>query len=276
VVKVVTDSTADLLASDREALDIAVVPLNVHFGDQVYRDGVDLTGDEFFEKLKAAPQLPRTSQPSVGAFEEVYRRLTGDGAEVVAIHLSSKFSGTYQASLMAAQAVAAERITVVDSQTVTMAMGFTVIEAAKAAREGASRADIDHLLTSLIPKARLLGALDTLTYLERGGRIGRARAFLGSILNIKPIVTVRDGEVHPAGRARSRTQALDRLSEMLEREGPLQRLAVLHGAAPADAEKLRSRVQPRYPELEIPFTEIGPVIGTHAGPGVLGFTFLTR
>jgi DegV family protein with EDD domain len=275
VVRIVTDSTAAIPAADQQAMAITVVPLNVHFGDQVFRDGIDLSEAEFFTRLKASARLPTTSQPSVGAFEEVFRPIREAGDEVVAVHLSAKLSGTFGAARMAADEVDPEHITVVDSGTVAMAMGFLVLEAARLARQGAPRAAITQRVEHLIPRARVICTIDTLTYLERGGRIGRAQALLGALLNVKPLLGVTDGEVLPLGRARSRAQALDRLVEILQRDGKLSHLAVLHGGAENDALKLRERVASRYPELTIPLAEIGPVIGTHTGPGVIGFTYLT-
>jgi len=275
VVRIVTDSTAAIPAADQQEMAITVVPLNVHFGDQVFRDGIDLSEAEFFARLKASPRLPTTSQPSVGAFEEIFRPLRAAGEEVLSVHLSAKLSGTFGAARMAADAVDPEHITVVDSGTVAMAMGFLVLEAARLARQGAPRPAITQRVEHLIPRARVICTIDTLTYLERGGRIGRAQALLGALLNVKPLLGVTDGEVLPLGRARSRAQALDRLVEILQRDGKLSHLAVLHGGAENDALKLRERVAGRYPELTIPLAEIGPVIGTHTGPGVIGFTYLT-
>jgi DegV family protein with EDD domain len=260
----------------QKACDITVVPLNVHIGDQVYRDRVDLSGDEFFKKLAQTSQMPRTSQPSVGAFQEAYSRLLEQGHEVVAVLLSSKVSGTYNAGLMAAQATAPDRIEVIDSRMVSMALGFIALAGAEAARDGRSRSEVADRMRALVPKARVIATIDTLTYLQRGGRIGRAQALVGSLLNVKPIIELKDGEVQPLGRARSRAQALDRLVALVERDGPLSRLAILHGGARADAERLRDRVKPHHPELEISFAETGPVLGTHTGPGVIGFTYLVQ
>jgi DegV family protein with EDD domain len=274
VVRIVTDSTADLEPAQQREFEITVVPLNVHFGDQVFRDRVDLSGEEFFRRLRTAQQLPRTSQPSVGSFEDAFRRIREKGEDVVAVHLSSKVSGTYNASLMAAQSVDKDHIDVVDSETASMALGFLALEAAERAKRGAGRDEVRAHVEKLVPKAKVLCGIDTLHYLEKGGRIGRARALLGSLLNVKPMVTLKDGAVEPLGRARSRTQLVDRLVQLLTREGKLSRLAVLHGAALQDAEKLRDRVRPSYPDLEITLTEVGPVLGTHTGPGVIGFTYL--
>ena len=274
MVRIVTDSTADLTQEQQQAAGITVVPLNVHFGDQVFRDHVDLTADEFFRRLKASAQLPRTSQPAVGVFEEAYRTLRQNGDEVVSVHLSSKVSGTYNSALMAAKGVDEKAIEVVDSLSTSMALGFMALEGAKLARAGKDRATIAERLRALVPKARVICVVDTLTYLERGGRIGKARALLGSLLNVKPILQLKDGEVVPVGRARGRPQALNKLVELLERDGHVSQLAIMHGAAQADAEQLRERVAASYPGLDILLTEIGAVLGTHTGPGVIGFTYL--
>jgi len=274
VVRIVTDSTADLTPEQQRAAGITVVPLNVHFGDEVFRDHVDLSTDEFFRRLKASSQLPHTSQPSVGAFEEAYRTLREGGDEIVAVHLSSKVSGTYNSALMAAQSVGDGEIDVVDSLSTSMALGFMALEGARLARAGRDRQAIAECLRGLVPKARVICVVDTLTYLERGGRIGKARALLGSLLNVKPILQLKDGEVVPLGRARGRPQALSRLVELLERDGTVSQLAIMHGAAQADAEQLRERVASRYPGVDIQLTEIGAVLGTHTGPGVIGFTYL--
>ncbi len=274
MVRIVTDSTADLTPEQQRAAGITVVPLNVHFGDQVFRDHVDLTTDEFFRRLKASSQLPRTSQPSVGAFEAAYRKLLEGGDEIVSVHLSSKVSGTFNSALMAAQSVGDGKIDVVDSLSTSMALGFMALEAANLARAGRDRQTVAECLRGLVAKARVICVVDTLTYLERGGRIGKARALLGSLLNVKPILQLKDGEVVPLGRARGRPQALNRLVELLERDGKVSRLAIMHGAARADAEQLRERIASTYPGVDIQLTEIGAVLGTHTGPGVIGFTYL--
>lgn len=274
MVRIVTDSTADLSESQQQSAGITVVPLNVRFGDEVFRDHVELSGDEFFNRLKAAPQLPKTSQPPVGAFEAVFRQHRQAGDDVVAVLISSKVSGTFGAAQMAAQAVDGDHIDVIDSLTVSMALGFLALEAARVAKGGASRAEVAERVRSLVPKAHVIAAVDTLTYLEKGGRIGRARALLGSLLNVKPLIMLQEGEVAPLGRARGRVQAIDKLVDQLGRAGKLTHLAVLHGAARTDAERLRERVAHNYPDLGIPFAEIGAVIGTYTGPGVIGFTYL--
>ena len=255
-------------------MGVTMVPLNVHFGDQVFRDRVDLDDREFFRRLRSSPKLPTTSQPSVGAFEEVFQQHRAAGEDVVSIHLSGKVSGTCNAARMAAATVDGDHIQVIDSLTVSMAMGFLVLEAARLARAGAEQKEVSEHVNRLVPRARVVAVIDTLTYLERGGRIGKAQALLGSLLNVKPLITLRDGEVHPLGRARSQAQALDRVIQILEREGAPTHLAVLHGAAEAEALKLRQKLAERYPHLEIPLAPISPVLGTYTGPGVLGYTCL--
>ena len=274
MVRIVTDSTADLTPEQQRAAGITVVPLNVHFGDEVFRDHVDLSTGEFFRRLKASSQLPRTSQPSVGAFEEAYRKLLDGGDEIVSVHLSSKVSGTYNSALMAAQSVGDGKIDVVDSLSTSMALGFMALEGAKLAKAGRDQQAVAECLQGLVPKARVICVVDTLTYLERGGRIGKARALLGSLLNVKPILQLKDGEVVPVGRARGRPQSLSRLVELLQRDGKVSQLAIMHGAAQTDAEQLRERVGSSYPGVDIQLTEIGAVLGTHTGPGVIGFTYL--
>jgi len=274
VVRIVTDSTADLAEDLQRAAGITVVPLNVRFGDQVFKDHVDLSSDDFFARLKTSPQLPKTSQPAVGAFEEVFRRYREAGDDVVAVLISGKVSGTVGAASAAAKSVDGDHIAVIDSFTTSMALGFLALEAARLAKNGADRAAVVDGVRGLVPKARVLAAVDTLTYLEKGGRIGRARALLGSLLNVKPLITLQDGEVAPLGRARGRPQAIDRLVELLQRDGKLSQLAVLHGGALVDAQRLKERVAGNYPGLEIRLAETGAVIGTYTGPGVIGFTYL--
>jgi DegV family protein with EDD domain len=232
VVRIVTDSTADLSQPQQGDAGVTVVPLNVRFGDEVFQDHVELSADEFFRRLKTSPQLPKTSQPPVGAFEDVFRQYREAGDDVVAVLISSKVSGTFGAAEMAAKSVDQQHIEVIDSLTASMALGFLALEGAKLAKTGASRQQVADRIRSLVPKARVLAAIDTLTYLEKGGRIGHARALLGSLLNFKPLITLQDGVVAPLGRARGRLQAIDKLVELLRRDGELTNLAVLPQPGP--------------------------------------------
>ena len=270
-VKVVTDSTADLPPEVVQELDITVVPLQVIFGEQSFRDGVDLTSEEFFRRLQQSPELPRTSQPSVGEFLLLYERLAAQTDRILSIHLSSRFSGTVQTARRAAQELIGRcRIEVIDSGTVSMAMGLAVIAAARAARDGAALDACADAARSVLRRQRVAIALDTLEYLRRGGRIGRAQAFLGSLLHLKPILTIRNGEAHPLTRVRTRRKALDEILRVCLDQGAVGQAAVMHAGSPDDARFLAEEITRRWPGIPVYIGQIGPVIGVHGGPGLLG------
>ena len=211
-VKIITDSVADLPPGVVDELGITVVPLNVRFGTDVYRDGIDLTAEQFYDKLENNQVLPVTSVPSPGAFAEAYDKLAEETDEILAIMVSSKLTATYEVALQSIGLMKRKcRVEVIDSRWAVMAQGFIVMEAAKAANSGASLEDIMDVTRKNIPRVDFLSTFDTLEYLKRGGRIGKAQAFLGSMLKINPIITLRDGVVEPAGRTRSRTKAIERL-----------------------------------------------------------------
>lgn len=275
-VRIVTDSTADLPPWLAQELAISIVPLSVIFGDEVYREGVDITHDAFYEKLVQGRVLPTTSAPSVGDFLAVYERLLEEKAEIVSIHLSSKLSATYNNACQAAQMLAGRgaRIEVIDSRLITMGMSFVVLEAARAARSGASVGEIRELVERMVPRVHIVFVVDTLEYLRRGGRIGRARAFLGTLLRVKPILSLRDGEVHPEERVRTKAHALERLAQIAASYPNVQQAAVGYSTNPQDAEELKRRLAVHAPHLEVFLTRVGPVIGVHTGPGVLGLGVL--
>lgn len=275
-VRVVTDSTADLPGGLVARYQITVVPLLVQFGEQSFRDGVDLTPAAFYLRLRTTPVLPRTSQPPVAAFQATYEELLKGDQAVVAIHLSSTLSGTYQASALAAQAFPPGRITVLDSRTLSMGLGWLVLEAARAAEAGASQSEVTALVERLRPRVRVLGVLETLEFLQRGGRIGRARAFLGSLLGIKPLLEVRDGEVLPRERVRTWGRALERLAELTLALGTMSHVAVLHGGAPNAAERLQGMLMGGLGAAERLLCEVGPVLGTHLGPGFVAVAALVE
>jgi DegV family protein with EDD domain len=252
-------------------LNITVVPLQVIFGTETFRDGVDLSADVFFQKLAEAKDLPTTSQPSVGEFQEVYRKLAEETDHVLSIHLSAGFSGTVGAAEQAAATLAGEcQIEVIDSGTVSMAMGFSVIAAARAAAGGADIDTCSRIARSVLGRQRLAVAVDTLDYLRRGGRIGRATAFLGGLLRLKPILTIRDGEAFPLTRVRTRKKALDELLRICFEPGDLEEAIVMHTTDPKDAAYLAEEIRRRYPDIPIHAGQIGPVLGVHAGPGLIG------
>jgi len=270
-VRVVTDSTADLPSEVVQELDITVVPLQVIFGEHAYRDGVDMTSDEFFRRLPEAAELPRTSQPSPGDFEQVYERLAAGTDRILSVHLSSRFSGTAETARQAARALEGRcAIEVIDSNTVSMALGFAVIAAARAAKAGADLDACAAAARSVLRRQRLAVALDTLEYLRRGGRIGRAQAFLGSLLRLKPIVTVRDGETYPLARVRTRKKALEEVLRICLEGGVVEQAAVMYATNPDDAHELAAEIRRRAPSASVHVGRIGPVIGVHGGPGLIG------
>jgi DegV family protein with EDD domain len=278
-VRLVVDSTADIPPALVAELGIAVVPLTVRFGAESFRDGIDLTPAQFMARLTAGDVLPTTAQPSPGDFLAAYRPLLAGGASIISLHLSSKLSGTYSSALVAARELAAggARIDVVDSGTITLACGLVALEAARAARQGAGHEAVLALIADLLRRAHLVAVLDTLEYLQRGGRIGRARALLGSLLSIKPMITVTDGEVTPLEQVRTRQRALartaERIAALAERE--IIRLAILHAADEAGVAELRERAAAIVPADRIIVAEVGPVIATYTGPRAFGFAALT-
>ena len=272
-VRVVTDSACDLPDDLIERDGIEVVPLTIRFGKEELVDRKELSTDEFWRRLADSDVLPETSAPSAGAFEAAFRRQIADGATgIICINLSSKLSATMQSAQVAAQAVQADcPVVVVDSLMVSMGLGSLCLTAARRAADGDSLESIVANVTDRRNRSKLYGTLDTLEFLKKGGRVGNARALLGSMLAIKPVLEVRDGEVEEAGKVRTRSKALRLLVERVK-EGPFENLAVLHGNAP-DLDELLDLLEPLTPRDEIVVGQIGPVIGTHAGPRVIGVTF---
>ncbi|MDP2949042.1 MAG: DegV family protein [Chloroflexota bacterium] len=274
-VKVVTDSTSDLTPEMVRELDVAVVPLHVIFGDVSYREGVDITADEFYERLPTSRSLPTTSAPAVGEFQEVYERLLEETDSIVSIHISGKLSATIQAAETAKQSLAKpERVEVVDSQATSLAMGFAIMEAVEAARAGAKLAEVKAAAESAVRRTHVLFMVDTLEYLRRGGRIGRARAYLGTFLNIKPILSIREGEVYPEERVRTRARALERIIHLATSHRNVKRVAVGHATTPDEADRLRERLAMAFPHVQVHIVRLGPVLGTHAGPGIIGVSVM--
>jgi DegV family protein with EDD domain len=273
-VRVVTDSACDLPEKVSADLGIEVVPLSIRFGDEEFVDRRDLTPGEFWTKVAQSPVLPQTAAPSAGAFEECFRKLVDDGATgIICINLSGRLSATLQAAEIAAKSLEGVcPVEIVDSLSVTLALGNLAIAAARKAAAGADLAAVTALVNDLRDRTRLYGALDTLENLKKGGRVGGAQALLGSMLAIKPIVHLEDGEVEPAGRVRTRSKALRFLVDKVKEEGTVENLGVLHGAAP-DVDELLTMLDPLYSRDEIVIADVGPVIGTHAGPGVIGVTY---
>jgi DegV family protein with EDD domain len=271
LVRVVTDSTADLPPELAADLGISVVPLQIIFGEETFRDGIDMDAAVFFQRLSASKELPRTSQPSAGDFVEVYERLALETDRILSIHLSSGFSGTVETARQAAQELTGRvQIEVIDSHSVSMAMGLAVIEAARAAQAGGDLSACADTARSVLRRTRIAVTLESLEYLRRGGRIGRAQALLGGLLRIKPILTIRDGEAFPLARARTRQKALDEMRRLCLEQGRITEAAVMQATTPDDARYLADQVAQRFPGAPVHVGQMGPVIGVHGGPGLIG------
>ncbi len=273
-VKVVTDSVATISQELVRELDITVVPAGVVFGQEVFRDGVDLSPEAFYARLVASPVLPTTAVPPPGVFEEVYRRLSRESRHILSIHIPARLSGMLNAAQTAAQALPGVEIAVVDSGNISMALGWLVVIAARAAQAGRTFDEVLALVQATIPRLRLVAMLDTLEYARRGGRISPPQAWLGALLNVKPIIEIRDGEVRPVERVRTRGRALRRLVELVAETGPAEEMAVIQVNAPDVAEQLRQMLGELHPLDRILITEAGPVLATHAGPGAVGVAWV--
>jgi DegV family protein with EDD domain len=274
-VRIITDSTADLPPQLAKELGITVVPIYVRFGDEVYRDGVDISEDEFYQRLEETTVHPSTVQPGPQDFLEVYRKLSKDADGIVSIHISAKLSGTCNSAMMAKEMLAKEMletgcpVEVVDSQTVTMGLGLITIVAATMANAGESAGKIVKEVKKAIPKIHFLALFDTLKYLLLGGRIGKAKALLGSILNVKPMLSLKDGEVVPAGQARTRAKGIDKLFEFTKNAKKIQDLAVVYSTTPDEAQNLAVSLGSVFDRKKIKIARVGPSLGVHMGPGAL-------
>ena len=269
-VKIVTDSVSDLPSQVVKELGITVIPIVLRWGEQLYRDGIDLTSQQFYERLKRSKIPPATSVPSPVTFAEAYDRLAEETDEVLAIIVTAKLSGTYNVALQSVGLMKRKcRVEVIDSKCATMAEGFIVMKAAKAAQAGASLDEVIDIARKTIPRVDFLATFDTLEYLKRGGRIGKAQAFLGSMLKINPLITLRDGVVEPAGRTRSRARAIDRLYEFAMSYSHIEEMAIEEATTPDEAEKLAKRLSAKFPKERIYRSKPSPVIGAHTGPGFL-------
>lgn len=254
--------------------DITVVPCLVHFGRETFREGVDLSRAEFYQRLVTAPELPTTATPGPGVFSAVYRQLAAETEQIISIHLFSTLSGVYNAARLGAEEIKEAEIRVIDSSTVTMGLGWLAVMAAQAARAGQSLNEIVRLVEAAKPRVRVFALLDTLEYLHRGGRMNRLVAVLGALLNVKPMLTVEGGDVLPLGRVRSRRKAVARLASLVEELGPLAELAVLHSRALQTAGAFADRLSAYFPRQRMVIAEVGPVLGTHVGPNGLGVACL--
>jgi DegV family protein with EDD domain len=269
---VVTDSTADLPDAWRERYDIEVVPLKVLFGSETFRDGVDMTNEEFFRKLAVATKLPTTSAPSPGEFAEVYSRLATDHDGCISIHIGAQLSATAEAARVGAQSVEGFAVNVIDSETVTMPMAFLCRTAAECETLEQATAAVNERIS----KCRVLALLDTLRYIEMGGRVSRAQAMIGTMLDLKPLLLVADREIKPVDRVRTRSRAIPRMLEFFRKDEPVEHVAVVHAQAADEAEEIAAGLRKELPDFDIPVGQIGSVLGTHTGPKALGLVYVKR
>ncbi|HLI08673.1 MAG TPA: DegV family protein [Ktedonobacteraceae bacterium] len=277
-VRIVTDSTADIPPTIAERLGITVVPLTVFFGDEAYLDGVELDNATFYSKLATSKELPRTSQPSPAAFAEAYERLIKEGATgILSVHLSSKLSGTYQSAVTALEMLPTEStkvpIEIVDSESISIGMSVPIMKAAEEAREGKSLEEITANLLDRLTRTRILAVLDTLEYVRRGGRIGAAGAMLGNMLSFKPIISLKNGEVIPLERPRTRSKAYERIAQLFSEMGPLESIVIAESSEEV-GQQLAEALKKTYPG-QITRYKLGGVLGTHTGPGTVAISVIT-
>lgn len=278
-VRIVTDSTADLPLDIIKQYNISVVPLKVNFGKQSFLEGKELLPHEFYEKLTNSERLPTTSQPSPGDFVDVYHKLALNGAkEIISIHLSKELSGSYQSALLANSMLDDNiNIKVIDSRLVSMGLGLVVINAARAAYEGKKSEEIASTISRVQQNMNTYFVVDTLEYLQKGGRIGKASSIVGTLLNIKPILTINFGEVHAYEKIRGKGKALERLVDIanLKIGGARVQCAITHSNSLDTALKLYEKILNQLNCTEIFISEIGAVVGTHVGPGTVAFMYHT-
>ena len=275
-VRIVTDSTADLPPALAEELGITVVPANVVINDESYRDGVDITPDEFYQHLISDARVPTTSQPSMGTFQEAYRELVERGDEIVSIHVTGKLSGTVNSAEQAKAGLGDDApIEVIDSRLASIAMALVVVEAAELAGQGMSYQEVAEQVRRNLSRTTTFFALDTLEYLQKGGRIGKAQAFVGSLLSVKPLLTLEDGEVHPLERPRNHRRAMQRLIDLTREKAPAARLGIIYSTDEQWADDLRGSLSDLMPEEQILMARFGPALGVYVGPRAVGVAITT-
>jgi DegV family protein with EDD domain len=275
VVKIVTDSLSDISPEWARELGISVVPLNVHFGDKVFKDAVELSPEEFYQKLVEGKVFPTTSAPAPGLFTELFTNLSKETNEILAIMASDKISAVHESAVQGKALVKADcRIEVINTKWLVGAQAILVILAVEAAKKGANLDEIVEIVRKAMPRLHALMIFDTLEYLKRGGRIGKAKAFLGSLLKLHPVITLKDGEVHPYQQARSRVQAKDILVNYAKKFSKIERMVVEHATTSAEMEELINRFGEMVLGEHIYRSRVGSVIGTHTGPHVLAVCFL--
>jgi DegV family protein with EDD domain len=273
-VAVVMDSTANLSPEVLAENDLETIPLNLIWGGESYRDGIDITTDVFYERLENSSELPTTSQPSIGDFHELYEKVSETADSIVCVTLSSGISGTYASAIGAADLMEGFPVDVVDSLSASVGHGFIALAAAKAAKSGANFQEVAQAAREIVPKMNVFFAVDTLEYLHRGGRIGGASWLIGSALSIKPVLQISDGLIDSMARVRTKKKALAYLADLAVEKFQGHEnvhLAVVDAVSPDEARILGEELQKRLNPVELMYGELSPVIGTHAGPGTVGF-----
>ncbi len=274
-IKIVTDSTCDLPEAIIQRYGITVVPLFIHFGTIDYRDGVDISREEFYRRLPQSFPLPTTAAPGPDIFKKVYEQLAREGAtEIISIHISSSLSATVDSARSGAKETSSVPVTVIDSRQLSVGTGFIVEAAAQAAQQGQARDDILKLIDDLAQRTHVFAALDTLEFLRRSGRMNGLIAGLGTLLQLKPILTMFNGQPG-AERVRTHARSIERVAEMIKRVTPIERLAFVHTHAAERVQELRSQIETVLPTGEIWSMDITPVIGSHIGPGAIGVACVT-
>jgi DegV family protein with EDD domain len=269
-IKIVTDSCSDITQEEAKKLGITVVPAYIHFGNKVYRDRIDIDCDEFYDKLTTGPIHPSTAAPSPGDFAKAYEEVAKETNEIVSIHVTRRHSAVYDAALMGKDIAKGKgyKIEVIDSRGVTMWQGLVAIVAAQAAKSGCSLQQVIDKAHSTINQLHALALLDTLRYAVKGGRLGNTIFALESKLNIRPLITLVNGEIRPAGLTRSRMKGMDRLRYFIAK-AKMEELAIVHSTTADDARKLADYARSIFPNLIPRISRLGPVLGVHSGPGAL-------
>lgn len=278
MIRIITDSTADLPENKAKELGIEIVPLPVYFGQECFRDGVDLTPSQFYEKLSKVEELPKTSQATPMEFLNIFQKYLNMGDEVFGLFLSSEMSGTYQSAALAKAEIDSEKIVVMDSRTVTLGLGLLVIEAAKLRDAGKSLAELTKATEEYISKLRLWAVVDTLKYLKMGGRISPTSAAMGSVMGISPIISVKDGKVESIGKSRGRKNGIKRIAQLVEKEKPDTSYTIVFGHSNAP-DALREELDVLLPLIKVNdylVGNIGAAVGTHAGPGAVGIAYIAK
>ncbi len=270
MVKIICDSTGDVPEDIRKQYDISIVPLNVLFGTDSYQDGVNITPAQFYKMLVEGKVHPTTSQPAPGLFAEAYQKLAKETDEILVLTISAGISGTYESAMQAKQMVDSKlKIEVIDSMWTCAGLLLPTLKAARAAEKGMKLAEITKLVKDILPKIRVYMIFDTLEYLRKGGRIGAAKALLGGMLKLNPVLTLKDGVIHPVTQARGRDKAVDLLVDLMKKTGNPEEIIVEDATTPDELEGLAKRIGSAIPNAKIIRTKVGPVIGVHAGPRIM-------